>query len=187
MIFKQVFCSPTMCVSVYVCMYMCVCVCRRNPHHQQAILWIQLTALQFNSTGTLCYLLGDSIRFHRLRGQSHKTAPPIDTLDTSQKPGLLTVLLTNQPQIGCSNDTLQLRMPMSSPGCHLMMSYPPSGYESGVCLQCSSNLLLITLGFSCIGRARKCFIFSPYLLVSKIISSLVQGFRTRPPKYATFA
>ena len=140
------FCSPTtMCVRVYVyvcvCVCMCVCVsvcvcvcvCRRNPYHQQAILWIQLrsdqslsrvrlfTAPQFNSTGTLCYLLGDSIRFHRLRGQSHKTAPRTHTLDTSQKPGLLTVLLTNQPQIGCSNDTLQLRMPMSSPGCHLYL------------------------------------------------------------------
>ena len=113
MILKQVFCSPTT---------MCVWGGGGIPTTKKQ--FSGYSSLPYNSTqlALFCYLLGDSIWFHRLRGQSHKTAPPTHSLDTSQKPGFLTVLLTNQLQIGCSNDTLQLRMPMSSPGCRLCLS-----------------------------------------------------------------
>ena len=58
--------------------------------------WLSHNSIQFWH-----YLPGDSIRFNRLRAQSHKTAP---TTDADHKSKLLLVLLTNWIQIRDSYD-----------------------------------------------------------------------------------
>lgn len=49
--------------------------------------------------------LGDSIRFHRSRAQSHKTVPPPSS-DPRHKPRLSSALLTEQLQTEVANNTL---------------------------------------------------------------------------------
>lgn len=62
-------------------------------HTSKAILWHHMGALQFNSVQTLP---GDTIRFHRVSIQSHKTATlPSTTSYPCQKARLSPVLLTD--------------------------------------------------------------------------------------------
>lgn len=67
--------------------------------HIQKISQHQLSALQFNSAVTPC--LRDSIKFHKVRGQSHSLP---STSDVNHKSRLFPGLLTNRLSTGRSND-----------------------------------------------------------------------------------
>ena len=67
----------------------------------QAIIWLQLNVLQPDSIWHCLH--GDSIRFHRLRAQSHNTAPTSDVVGKSK---LLPVFPTNYIWIRGSQDCL---------------------------------------------------------------------------------
>lgn len=65
------------------------CVCVASPHHQQAILWHQF----YNPTQFWHYIPRDSVRFHKLKFQSCKTAlqPPTLQVPTPSPRGHLGV------------------------------------------------------------------------------------------------
>lgn len=82
-----------MCMRVRVC----VCVGGIVPHTPVNNSQTPVGYPRIQLTSDTIYLEIDSIRFHRLRIQSYKTAlpAPTHTSDASPKPRLLPVLLTN--------------------------------------------------------------------------------------------
>ena len=93
------------------------------PPHQQILRHQQCV----NSIMTLSR---DSIRFHRLRAQSYKIAPSAHILQMPDASPGYVHFWTTGPQIGDSNDPLQFRMPITSPGRHLY--FWMTGYKSEV-------------------------------------------------------
>ena len=70
-----------------------------TPHYQ-AILRHQPGWVSETSTQLWHYLPGDSIRFHRLKAQSHKACKPRPTSDTSPKPQAATNAGSNDLLLG---------------------------------------------------------------------------------------
>lgn len=103
-----------------VCVYVCACVrahvCvlkgeqREVPHssNKHALTPVGCLIIQHNSDT----LPENSIRFHRLRAQSHKTVP-----QSLYTPRLLLVLLPIWIQTRGDNDPVPLGKPILNPGC----------------------------------------------------------------------
>lgn len=93
----------------FQCVHMYMCVCRF------------LTPTHTSQTPAGCgriQLSSDIIyQDSTCKGLSPTRSP--STSDTSLKPSLLPGLLTDQLQLGGSNNPLQIRAPTESPGCYL--------------------------------------------------------------------
>ena len=83
-------------------------------HNKKGIQWISAGCPDI--TGFWFYLPGNSIRFHRIRAQSHKTAIYFRCWSHTR---LLSLFLTNQLQIGSSQESLSgLQTSTASPVCY---------------------------------------------------------------------
>jgi len=87
-------------------------------HNKKAIQWISAGCPDI--IGFWFYFPGNSIRFHRIRAQSHKTALYFGCWSQTR---LLSLFLTNQLQIGSSQESLcGLQTSTASPVCYFWPS-----------------------------------------------------------------